>query len=121
MTLVSPLPLQLVDISYTVQVGGHDRTYSGLMRVEALAVLRDWGFNERTFLIPNLEVGAYFHPGQDVWIAALAMPVAREVRRLDVVLAMMDAGGRTVRMTANVLTRRLPAPIDRTAACRAAG
>lgn len=113
-TLVSPLPLQLVGISYTVQVGEHDAQYGGVDRAQAVAILRDWGFDERAFLLPDLGLGAYFHPGQDVWLAALAMPVARELHRLDVVLAMVDAGGRTVRFTANALSRRLPQPVDLT-------
>lgn len=113
-TLVSPLPLQLVDLSYTVQVGEHDRTFGGVTRAQAVAILRDWGFDPQAFLIPDLELGAYFHPGQDVWLAALAMPVARELHRFDVVLTMVDAGGRTVKFTANALSRRLPAPVDLT-------
>ncbi len=113
-TLTSPLPLQLADISYTVQVGGHDRTYEGLGRVQVVTLLRDRGFDELAFLVPDLQAGAYFHPGQDVWIAALAMPVAREMHRLDVVLRLVDVGGRTVKFTASALSRNLPPPIDTT-------
>lgn len=111
--LTSPLSLRLASVSYTVQASEHDQQISGLSRVQAIAVLRDRGFDERTFAIPDLQCGAYFHPGQDVVVAALALPVARGVQRLDALLTVVDAAGRSTHITVNVTDRRwLSPPID---------
>lgn len=113
--LASPLSLRLADISYTVQAGEHDQQIVGLSCVQAIAVLRDRGFDERMFAIPQLQRGAYFHPGHDVVVAAMALPVARRLQRLDALLTVVDAAGRTTRITVSLTDRRwLPPPIDAT-------
>ena len=104
--LTSPLSLRLVDVSYTVQVTEHDQQISGLSRVQAIALLRDRGLDERMFALPLLGLGAYFHPGHDITVAAMAVPIARDLQRFDALLTVVDAAGRPTRITASVTDRR---------------
>jgi len=112
--ITSPLSLRLAEeVSYDVQTGEHDHLVSGLSSIQAAALLRDRCFDERTFAIPHLSRGAHFHPGQDVLVAAMTMPVARTLHRLEAVLVLVDAAGRRTRFTATLTDRRrLRPPID---------
>jgi len=105
-SLTSPLSLRLVGITYTVQVGEHDQQIGGLSRVQTVALLRDRGLDERMFAIPQLEPGAYFHPGHDITLAAMALPIARGLQRCDALLTVVDAAGRVTRITASMTDRR---------------
>lgn len=98
----SPAPVALLRTRYTVQARDSAPAVMDGTHAEARAALDALGLSDRDYALTWFAPGAPLAPGTPHVVAALTLPAARRLARLDVELFLVDRVGRR-------RTRRIPA------------